>query len=365
MSINHLVFDTTSTQTILDSSNVGAYVRANDGTLITKHSKGLAAASVVYDTVTFTADFAGTAGNSIALVFDGVDDIDTVVNAWNAANPANTVSFSGQLGTYVPAAGTATLAGGTDSHGLDTWLLNPSIVVTATNLDIRDLNAATDSVSSWTKDGVGNSISSTGGALDVNLKSPVVVDVKLDGIYSVTNTTPDNVGIIGFTRAVTPGLINEVEPMTVAAIGAVASGDVSKIHALDVNAFLSAKNVTTGALEQLLINDTSKGLIVDVANTISVSDVALANSSIATAQNALNVANTAENVVAAPLAARKYLFIQNIGNLVAYIGSSGVNSTTGYPIFPGSEIQLRAGAAVDIEWVSANTNQKLATLELA
>lgn len=70
-------------------------------------------ATVVYDTVTFTADNGGIAGNDIDLVFDGIDDLDTVVNAWNAANPDNTVSFSGQLGTYVPAAGTADLDGGT------------------------------------------------------------------------------------------------------------------------------------------------------------------------------------------------------------------------------------------------------------
>ena len=52
------------------------------------------AASVVYDTVTFTAVTPGIAGNSIALVFDSIDDIDTVVNAWNAGNPTNTVGFT-------------------------------------------------------------------------------------------------------------------------------------------------------------------------------------------------------------------------------------------------------------------------------
>jgi hypothetical protein len=71
-----------------------------------------AKATIVYDTVTFTADATGTSGNSIALVFDGIDDLDTVVNAWNSANPNDTVSFTGQAGSYVPAAGTATLASG-------------------------------------------------------------------------------------------------------------------------------------------------------------------------------------------------------------------------------------------------------------
>jgi hypothetical protein len=70
------------------------------------------AASVVYGAVTFTAVTAGLDGNGIDLVFDGIKDIDTVVNAWNAANPTNTVGFAGGLGTDVPLAGTASLAGG-------------------------------------------------------------------------------------------------------------------------------------------------------------------------------------------------------------------------------------------------------------
>jgi len=75
------------------------------------------AASTIFQTITFTAVVAGSAGNSIALVFDGVDDIDDVVGAWNTANPGNTVSFTGQLGTFVPTAGTATLSGGANISG--------------------------------------------------------------------------------------------------------------------------------------------------------------------------------------------------------------------------------------------------------
>ena len=75
------------------------------------------AASVLFQTITFTAVTAGSAGNSIALVFDGIDDINDVVGAWNTANPGNTVSFTGQLGTFVPTAGTATLSGGANISG--------------------------------------------------------------------------------------------------------------------------------------------------------------------------------------------------------------------------------------------------------
>jgi hypothetical protein len=71
-------------------------------------------ASAIEQGVTFTADVAGVIGNTIELVFDGIDDIDTVVNLWNANNPSNTVAFSGGLGTDVLTSATVTLAGGVD-----------------------------------------------------------------------------------------------------------------------------------------------------------------------------------------------------------------------------------------------------------
>jgi hypothetical protein len=53
------------------------------------------AATATEQTVTFTADNAGVDGNSISLVFDGIEDITTIVDAWNTANPTNTVSHDG------------------------------------------------------------------------------------------------------------------------------------------------------------------------------------------------------------------------------------------------------------------------------
>lgn len=61
--------------------------------------------------VYFQADNIGDTGNSISLVFDGVDDADTVLNAWNTANPWNTASIVDWLGTTVPTAGTRPFIG--------------------------------------------------------------------------------------------------------------------------------------------------------------------------------------------------------------------------------------------------------------
>lgn len=51
--------------------------------------------------VTIEADTAGEDGNLITLSFDGSDDIDTVLAAWNLANPANTATLTGD-GSQIP-----------------------------------------------------------------------------------------------------------------------------------------------------------------------------------------------------------------------------------------------------------------------
>jgi hypothetical protein len=138
-------------------------------------------------------------------------------------------------------------------------------VVSATDLDIRDLSAASDSVESWLNDGTGNAITSTGGALDVN-----------------------------------------------------------------------------------------------VTNSISINDVTLANSNVASA-----AVTAVGDVVASPLANRKYLFLANEGNRTAFLGPNGVTVGTGFPLYPGSSIEFRAGAAVDLEFAQAGGTIDVRSLELA
>jgi hypothetical protein len=68
--------------------------------------------------VTITANTAGTAGNSITLTFDGVDDVDTVLAAWNSANPLNQASLDSGDGAQVPDDGDSLqLSGGAAAIG--------------------------------------------------------------------------------------------------------------------------------------------------------------------------------------------------------------------------------------------------------
>jgi hypothetical protein len=77
------------------------------------------------------ANNAGTAGNSITLSFDGVNDVDTVLAAWNAANPSNQATLGGGDGGQVPNNGTSItlsggVAGGGDSLPIPTTLESPT-----------------------------------------------------------------------------------------------------------------------------------------------------------------------------------------------------------------------------------------------
>jgi len=265
---DQLIFDTTDAGTIADSDSVGAFVRSDDGTLITHHTVG--------------------AGE---------------------------------------------------------------------HLDVYAALAAGD----------GTAITQTGGALDVNIASPIAIDVELDGVYNVgTNTDPDNVGMISHTRAVTPGDAEQVERTTTGAIGTIAAASLNTVHALDTNAFMHGIDDTTGDAVTLSVDNATGGLDVNIAGgTINTSDAALADTAIATAANPLTAANVAEDVVVAPLANRKYLHIYNNGRRKVYIGQSGVSAADGFPLSPGSTMELRAGASVDVEWVSVNTSQEIRTLELS
>lgn len=258
-----LVFDTTDAASIADSDKVGSHTLAGDGTLIGSQNVNaqdwLNTAALLYDeTGTAISD-----ANPLAVsVKDGVNvEVDL-------SHVDDSVALGDGTNLF-----TSTTVGA--DIGLDVNVINASLVVTATDLDIRDLVAATDSVSSHLFDGAGTALTST--------------------------------------------LVNGKQ-------------------ALDVN----------------------------IENQIAVNDAALADTAIANAANTLAVADTAQDIVASPLASRKYLYVRNMANKKIYIGSTGVTAANGFPISPGSVAELRVGASVDVEFVgSTGDTPEIRTLELS
>lgn len=97
-------------------TKITAQFKKSNNTLLelTSNPVGGVAASIQYEGVTFTADNVGNDGNSITLVFNGSDDVATVVAAWNGANLTNQVSHDG-IGSEVLTADTISLTGGVDA----------------------------------------------------------------------------------------------------------------------------------------------------------------------------------------------------------------------------------------------------------
>jgi len=85
-------------------------------------------------------------------------------------------------------------------------------------------------------------------------------------------------------------------------------------------------------------------------------DDALANTSVVA--GATTVDNTAggTDLVGTDLANRKYLFLANEGNKAVFLGPSGVTTATGFPLYPGSMIEMRAGASIDLHAIGQNAN---------
>lgn len=243
-----------------------------------------------------------------------------------------------------------------------------------------------------TFDGSGNAINSTSNALNVFLTNTPTFDVgtadgsaftagssieqPVGGFYSTSYTalTSGHTGAFAMTafRAMSVN-INDASGNVLIGQKTLA-GSIPVAIASDQSSF--PIKVQDGSGNS--ISSTGGSLNVDVTNTVTVtgtvtanagtgtftvSDAALANTDMAAAQQA--VTGSAAALIASPLANRKYLFINNSGSKVIYIGKSGVTTATGFPIQPGNTLDARIGASVNVFAISASGTQTIPTLELS
>lgn len=283
MSFNKLVFDTADAGSIEDSANVGAYLRASDGTLLTH------------------TDISGKKALDV-----------NVASGINVEVDLSHIDDSVALGNGTDLYTSTTVAA---DIGLDVYLINASLAVTATDFDIRDLAFATDKV-----------------------------DVSGSTILGITN----DVNIADGGNSITVDAVDFDIRDLAAATDSVASWTNDGAG--------NAIGSTTGSLN----------VHVTGSDPLTINDSALADTAIAHSQQSAAAADTAEDTVDSILANRKYLFLQNSGNKDIFIGGAGVLITTGFPISPGSYVELRAGAAVDVQFASkATTGSDLRALELS
>jgi hypothetical protein len=280
--IDHLIFDTTDAQTMADTHSVGAYLRDAAGSLITSQANGSQQALDV--------------GINVAGVQIDPRQIRALTNA-------DVVTVE---------------------QGTSPW------VVSATDLDIRNLSHTQDSI----KIGDGTDF------LAINADGSINVNADI----SVTNGSDK------------------------AEDAAHASGDIGT-YVLAVRQDTLANSVSADGDYASLKVDAVGALYVNVAafsGTVTVTDAALANTAILSAANPLDIADTAEAVKASALASRKYLWIYNNDNTKVFIGASGVTAANGFPVSPGSYLELRAGPAVSPFFVGqSGKTPEIRTLELS
>lgn len=243
---------------------------------------------------------------------------------------ANTIADSDSVGAYLRASD-GTLLTHTDVGGKKALDVR---VAEGINVEV-DLNFADDSVTAhqggtWTIDSITNAV--TVQATDLDIRDLT----QADEITVFQGTSP---WVVSATDL-------DIRDLSAAQ------------DSVQSNLFDGAGNAissTSGALD----------VYVTGSNPITVNDAALANTAIASGSTTLASANTAQDVVASPLSNRKYLYMYNNDNQKMFIGQSGVTSANGFPVSPGSYIELRAGAAVDIEYVSAKASHDLRYMELS
>jgi hypothetical protein len=276
--LDRLIFDTTDADTRAASANVGAYLRASDGTLLTHTDVGgkKALDVRVAEGINVEVDL-NFADDSVTAHQGGTWEVSLDSATLAALETITVVATNLDIRDLAFATDKVDVTGSEVSLDSATLAALENITVSATNLDIRDLVAATDSVSAWTKDGAGTAITS---------------------------------------RAEDGG------------------------QALDVH--------VTGS------------------GPLTINDAALANTAVLSAVNVLDTANTAEAIKASALANRKYLWVYNNDNTRVFIGGSGVSAANGFPVSPGSYLELRAGPAISPFFVGqSGKTPEVRTLELS
>jgi hypothetical protein len=342
--IHKLVFDATDADTIQDSANVGAFLRSADGTLLTHTDVGGKKA----------LDVRVAEGINVEVDLDAADDS---VAAWLSDGAGNAISSTGGALHISDAGGSITvdatnldirdLAFATDKVDVSgsevsldaaTLAALENITVSATDLDIRDLAFATDKV-----DVTGSEVSLDSATLAA-LENITVSATDLD--IRDLNSATDSVTVI---QGTSPWVVSATDL------------DIRDLSALQDSV---SANLFDGVGNA--ISSTAGALDVNIASgTVTTSDAALANTAIKAL--AESVGTSAAQILdgADELAARKYVMLYNNGNRTVFIGETGVTVTSGFPVFPGSILEARVGAAVDLFMISQSGTQDIRTLQLS
>jgi hypothetical protein len=340
-----LILDTTA---LSESDNVGAYIRSSDGTLITHTNVGGKDALDV--NIVNDINVAIAPGSEIKIT-DGTDDL-----AINADGSINSVVTATDLDIRDLAFATdkVDVSGSSVELGATTLAALENITVSATDLDIRDLAFATDKV-----DVTGSEVelgATTLAALENITVSATDLDIRN------LSAAQDNVAIA-----------NGANVLAVNADGSInVNADVSIVNGSDKleDAAHASGDVGTYVLsvrEDTLAISTSASGDYQSFKTDALGRQ-YSNSAAQTAAFSAKTVNTTAggtDLVTTDLANRTKILIQNIGSKPIYIGNSGVTAATGIKVPAGASAEFEAGPQVNLFAITDSGSSDVRIMELA
>jgi hypothetical protein len=327
-----LILDTTA---LSESDNVGAYIRSSDGTLITHTNVGGKDALDV--NIVNDINVAIAPGSEIKIT-DGTDDL-----AINADGSINAVVTATDLDIR-------NLAFATDKVDVS----GSSVTVTAADLDIRDLAFATDKVD------VSGSTVELGATTLAALENITVSATDFD--IRNLSAAQDNVAIA-----------NGANVLAVNADGSInVNADVSIVNGSDKleDAAHASGDVGTYVLsvrEDTLAVSTSASGDYQSFKTDALGRQ-YSNSAAQTAAFSAKTVNTTAggtDLVTTDLPNRTKILIQNIGSKPIYIGNSGVTAATGIKVPAGASAEFEAGPQVNLFAITDSGSSDVRIMELA
>jgi len=172
-----------------------------------------------------------------------------------------------------------------------------------------------------------------------------------DGDYAAfkSNATGELYVTDATVRTDLASLLLEVQNLSFAEDSAHVSGDVGTMPLAVRNDAGGTMVSADGDYSPLQVNDTGE---LRIAGSFSMS---CPNNSVVNTATAVN--NTATDLVGTDLANRQEMWIANIGNDTAFIGSSSVTAATGFPIGRRSYVSICAGANIDIHAITSGASK--------
>lgn len=262
------------------------------------------------------------------------------------------VSESDQIGSFLIGAGgnvlTETNVG--SDYGLDVNLINASIVVSASALDIRDLDYSKDNLVIKNSSGTELAIDGSG-YLTVNVNGTVAVSATNLDIRDLTHVS-DSIKVgdgVDFIAVNGDGSINV--NFAGVADDAADSGNPVKVGSRAINGALSAISASNDRADA--ISDMYRRIYVNNAPNINI------------AHNAVSVANTATQIASTALLGRVRILIQNLGAQDVFVGGAGVSISNGLRVAKGATLELPFGEDIAIYGITASATSDVRYFEVA